>query len=247
MPKFFINNSQIKGNNIYIIGQDVNHIVNVLRLNIGNNINICDTSSTQNYICRIKKIYKDKVDCEIIEKEEENTEPNVQLTICQGIPKGEKMELIIQKNTELGVKNIIPIKMSRCISKIEEKKESKKILRWQKIAEVAAKQSGRNIIPNIENSMTVKELSNKIKEYDIVLLAYEQEERNTLKNELRKLKKDDIKIAVIIGPEGGIEQEELNVLKNGGAKIITLGKRILRTETVGIVVTSIIMYELEQM
>lgn len=247
MPKFFVSNSQIENNNIYIIGQDVNHITNVLRLNIGDSINVCDTSSEQNYICSIKKIDKEKINCEIIKKEEKNTEPNVQLTICQGIPKGEKMELIIQKSTELGVKNIIPVKMNRCISKIENKNEAKKISRWQKIAEVAAKQSGRNIIPKIENSMTIKELCNQIEEYDVVLVAYEQEKNNKLKEELKKLKKDDIKIAVIVGPEGGIEKEEVDILKSNGAKIITLGKRILRTETVGIALSSIIMYELEQM
>ena len=184
MPKFFVADSQIEDNNIYIIGQDVNHITNVLRLNIGDNINVCDTSSAQNYICKIEEIYKDKINCKIIKKDEKNTEPNVQLTICQGIPKGEKMELIIQKTTELGVKNIIPVKMSRCISKIESKNEGKKISRWQKIAEVAAKQSGRNIIPKIEKSMTIKELCKQIKEYDVVFVAYEQEENNKLKEEL---------------------------------------------------------------
>lgn len=250
MPKFFVNSSQIKDNIVCVIGQDVNHITNVLRLNINDKLDICDTSSKQNYICKIVKIYKEKIECKIIEKNEKTTEADIELTMYQGIPKGEKMELIIQKSTELGVKNIVPVKMVRCIAKIESKNETKKLSRWQKIAEVAAKQSGRDIIPKIENIVSIKELCSEIKNYDIVLVAYEGEHINKLRNELKNLKhleKENMRIAVVIGPEGGIEKKEINALKNSGAKIITLGKRILRTETVCLTLASIIMYELEQM
>ena len=157
------------------------------------------------------------------------------------------MELIIQRGTELGVSEFVPVSFKRSIVKISPKDEKKKIDRWNKISEVAAKQSKRDIIPKVRNVESIKNVCNEIKNYDIVLLAYELEENNYIKNELLKIKntKENYKIAVIIGPEGGIEKEEVEVLENAGAKVISLGKRILRTETVALQVSSIIMYELE--
>ncbi len=157
------------------------------------------------------------------------------------------MELIIQKGTELGVNEFIPVAFKRSIVKISGKDELKKIDRWNKIAEVAAKQSGRDIVPKVTNIENIKNVCNEIKNYDIVLLAYELEENNYVKNELLQLKnkKEKYKIAVIIGPEGGIAPEEVEVMKSNGAKVISLGKRILRTETVALQISSIIMYELE--
>ena len=148
-----------------------------------------------------------------------------------------------------GAKAITPVEMNRCIAKIDKKIEFKKISRWQKISEVASKQSKRDVIPKINNVITIKDICNIMSEYDIVLLAYENEKTNTLKNELIKLKNDaknkDLKIGIIIGPEGGLEKEEVEILKENGAKVITLGNRILRTETVALVLIGIIMYELE--
>ena len=158
------------------------------------------------------------------------------------------MELIIQKGTELGVTEFIPVSLKRSIVKISSgKDENKKIDRWQKIAEVAAKQSMRDIVPKVRHIENIKNICNQIKDYDIVLIAYELEEDNYIKNELLKIKKNNsnYKIAVVIGPEGGIDTEEIEDLKKAGAKIVSLGKRILRTETVALQVSSIIMYELE--
>ena len=158
------------------------------------------------------------------------------------------MELIIQKSVELGVHKIIPTNMKRCIVKIEAKEEHKKIERWQKISEVAAKQSGRNLIPKVENITNVKKIINELEQYDILLVAYEEEQENTLKQELVKIKqekKEKLNIGIVIGPEGGIDKEEIEILKQSGAKIVTLGQRILRTETVALNILSIIMYELE--
>ena len=158
------------------------------------------------------------------------------------------MELIIQKSVELGADEITPVEMKRSVVKIDEKSKQKKIERWQKISEVAAKQSGRDIVPKINNIVNIKNICNLINKYDIVLLAYENEKNNKLKNELTKLKnKENLKIGVIIGPEGGLEEQEVKILKEAGAKVITLGNRILRTETVALVVTGIIMYELENL
>ena len=247
MPKFFVENNQIKNDTIYIKDKDVNHIKKVLRKNIEDEITICNENTKQDYLCKITNIEENEITCKILKELETNVESNIEVSIFQGLPKADKMELIIQKSVELGVHDITPIEMKRCVVRLKEKDKTKKIERWQKISKVAAKQCGRNYIPKINNIENLKEISEKIKDYDVVLVAYEEEKENTLKNELELLKKDNdnIKIAVVIGPEGGIDKEEIEVLKRNGAKIITLGKRILRTETVALNVLSIIMYELE--
>lgn len=245
MPKFFVKSNQINDNKVIIIGEDVNHIKNVLRLNIDDDIQVCNLETAQNYMCGINKINNEAIECNIFKKINSEAESNIHINIFQGIPKSDKMELIIQKCVELGANEITPVEMKRCVAKINDKDKVKKILRWQKISEVAAKQCGRDIVPKINEATNIKNICNLIKKYDIVLLAYENEEENVLKNELLKLKGNkSLKIAVIIGPEGGIDKEEVDSLKENGAKVITLGKRILRTETVAFVLVSIIMYEL---
>lgn len=251
MPKFFVTEEQINNSSITIKGQDVKHIKNVLRKKPGDQITICNTELSLDYLCEIINIEDETISCSIIEKLENNVESNIKVTIFQGLPKADKMELVIQKSVELGVFDITPIEMKRCVVKLNEKDKNKKIDRWQKISEVASKQSGRNIIPKINQIINIKEICNLYEEYDIVLVAYENEEKNTLKEELNKIKaqiqgQDQIKIGVLIGPEGGIAPEEIELLNKIGAKIITLGKRILRTETVALNVLSIIMYELEE-
>lgn len=247
MRKFFVKENQINNELITILDEDVNHIKNVLRLNVGEILQICDIDSSKNYICEILELTAKSVTCKILEEIQSIAEGNVELHIFQGLPKADKMELIIQKGTELGVSEFVPVSFKRSIVKISPKDEKKKIDRWNKISEVAAKQSKRDIIPKVRNVESIKNICNEIKDYDIVLLAYELEENNYIKNELLKIKntKENYKIAVIIGPEGGIEKEEVEVLENAGAKVISLGKRILRTETVALQVSSIIMYELE--
>ena len=247
MRKFFVKENQINNELITILDEDVNHIKNVLRLNVGEILQICDIDSSKNYICEILELTAKSVTCKILEEIQSIAEGNVELHIFQGLPKADKMELIIQKGTELGVSEFVPVSFKRSIVKISPKDEKKKIDRWNKISEVAAKQSKRDIIPKVRNVESIKNVCNEIKNYDIVLLAYELEENNYIKYELLKIKntKENYKIAVIIGPEGGIEKEEVEVLENAGAKVISLGKRILRTETVALQVSSIIMYELE--
>ena len=247
MPKFFVKNSQIENDKIMIIGEDVNHIKNVLRLSIDDYLQICDLDTAINYTCGISKIDNEKIECNIFNKIDSEAESNIHINVFQGIPKSDKMELIIQKCVELGVNEITPVEMKRCVAKIEDKAKIKKTERWQKISEVAAKQCGRDRIPKINNVINIKNICNLTPEYDIVLLAYENEEINTLRNELLKLKNKtntNLKIAIIIGPEGGLATEEVELLKENGIKSITLGKRILRTETVAFVLSSIIMYEL---
>lgn len=248
MPKFFVAEEKIKEQEIEIKGKDVNHIKNVLRKKVGDKIIVCNSIIHIDYLCEIRKLDEEKITCNILEKLEANSEANIKVTILQGLPKADKMELIIQKSVELGAYNITPVEMKRCVVKLNEKDKTKKVERWQKIAEVAAKQSGRNIIPKVNEIISIKNICNLCQEYDIVIVAYENEKQNKLRYELKKLKQnntDNLKIAILIGPEGGIDESEIDLLKQNGARIITLGNRILRTETVALNVLSIIMYELE--
>jgi len=205
-------------------------------------------------LCNIENISNENILCKIKEKVEEKVEANIKVTIFQGLPKADKMEYIIQKSVELGVYDITPVEMKRCIVKLNEKDKNKKIDRWQKISEVAAKQCGRDIIPKVNNIINIENVCDLIQKYDIVLVAYENEKENTLKEQIKNIKENIIKnknniktkIGVLIGPEGGIDIKEIEKMKENDAKIITLGKRILRTETVALNILSIIMYELEK-
>ena len=248
MPKFFIEEKQLNRNQIEIQGEDVNHIKNVLRKKIGDCINICCKDTQENFLAEISCINNDSILCNIKEKNKGITESKLYIHIFQGLPKVDKMELIIQKGVELGMRELTPVAMKRCVVKLSEKDVEKKIERWQKISEIAAKQCGRDVIPQINSVVNVKDIGKICKDYDAILVAYENEDKNTLKQELGKLKKiekENIRIAVVIGPEGGIDSEEVEILKINNAKIVTLGKRILRTETVALSMLSIIAYELE--
>lgn len=246
MSKFFVKQNQIENNFIKVIGEDVNHITNVLRMRKNDEIQLCNQDTGENYLATITNIFKDCVECEIKEKIEKTTESNVHITLFQGIPKFEKMELIIQKCTEIGVKNIVPVMMERTVVKLADKVATKKLERWQKIAEIASKQSMRDCIPNVENIIKIKEIDTS--KFDIVLVAYENEEHNMLKTELNKLKITgrEYNIAIVVGPEGGISGKEINILKEKNAVFVSLGKRILRTETAGLVMLGNIIYELEE-
>lgn len=249
MPKFFINHQNKKENEIRIEGEDVNHIKNVLRKKVGDTITICNTETEKDYLCEIIELTEQAIICQEKQVLDTNAEPNIKVSIFQGLPKADKMEWIIQKAVELGVYDITPVEMKRCIVKLTPKEKIKKIQRWQKIAEVAAKQCGRNRIPEIKEIGSISNICDLCSEYDIVLVAYEEEKENTLKRTLEEVKNDlpkDLKIAVLIGPEGGLEETEVTLLREKGAKIVTLGDRILRTETVALNLLSILMYEFER-
>ena len=206
MPKFFVKQEQIKENNIIIQGQDVNHIKKVLRAKIGDELQICNSQTGDNFLCNIKDIKNENILCQIKEEIKEKIESNIEITIFQGLPKADKMEYIIQKSVELGVYDITPVEMKRCVVKLNEKDKNKKIERWQKISEVAAKQCGRDIIPQIKNIINIKNLCNLIEKYDIVLVAYENEKERTLKEQLKEIKEkmnsendeSKIKIGIVI-------------------------------------------------
>ena len=247
MPKFFIKTENLKENEeIWITGSDVNHIKNVLRKKIDDKINICNSDTQKNYECVIKNIEENKIVCKILDEVKSLVESNLNITIFQGLPKSDKMELIIQKATELGVKTIVPVITKRTVIKLKDKDKQNKVDRWRKIAEVAAKQSGRDIIPTIENIINIADI--KFDEFDKIFVLYENEEKISIKDEIEQLKndnKEELNIGIVIGPEGGFAESEIEQLRlNQNVSVVTLGKRILRTETVALVVSGILMYEL---
>ena len=243
MPKFFVTQDKITENQIIIDTEDVAHISRVLRLGIGDHVTVCDSQGTD-YEAEIAEMEQKQIICSITEKRASESEPNIKVTLFQGLPKASKMEYIIQKTTELGISEIVPVKLSRCVVKIDNKKDEKKKLdRWQKISEAAAKQSGRGIVPQISEIMTLDEVIERSKEFDLFFVPYECEEQKTLKEVL--LLKPDIKtVGFIIGPEGGFDPTETEKLHESGIDTITLGKRILRTETAGEAVLAMTMYEI---
>lgn len=243
MPKFFVTQDKITENQIIIDTEDVAHISRVLRLGIGDHVTVCDGQGTD-YEVEIAEMEQKQIICSITEKRASESEPNIKVTLFQGLPKASKMEYIIQKTTELGISEIVPVKLSRCVVKIDNKKDEKKKLdRWQKISEAAAKQSGRGIVPKISEIMTLDEVIERSKEFDLFFVPYECEEQKTLKEVL--LSKPDIKtVGFIIGPEGGFDPTETEKLHESGIATVTLGKRILRTETAGEAVLAMTMYEI---
>jgi len=243
LPKFFVPRENISEDIIHINGGDVQHIRKVLRLGINDSLHLCDGQG-KNYDAVIEKFLDNEIICRILSEEKADTEAEIEVTLFQGLPKASKMDYIIQKTTELGIVKIVPCIMSRCVVKIDNEKDAlKKQQRWQKIAEEAAKQSGRGIIPRVEMPVEFDEAISRLKQADICFAPYECEEENRLKTVL--LKKDKVKsVSFIIGPEGGFDLKEIEKLKENSVDTVTLGKRILRTETAGEAVLSMVMYEL---
>ena len=243
MPKFFIPHEKITDKQIIIDTEDVAHITRVLRLGVGDTVTCCD-SRGMDYEVQIAETEPKRIVCDILSSKKSDAEPNIKVTLFQGLPKASKMEYIIQKTTELGISEIVPVKLSRCVVKIDNKKdEAKKLDRWQKISESAAKQSGRGIVPEVKGFMTLDEVINAAKDFDLFFVPYECEEQKTLREVL--LSKENIKtVGFIIGPEGGFDKAETEKLKNAGIPTVTLGKRILRTETAGEAVLAMMMYEI---
>ena len=244
MFRYFSAEENINKNKINVTGGDARHLKTILRAQMGDKINIVTESSE--YVACVKSLEKDTIECEIIEEIISNNEASTNITLCQGIPKQTKMETIIQQNVEIGVKAFIPLITQRTVVKLNDKeREQKKLERWQKIAKESAKQSKRNVIPTVLDLMTLKELIAKAKyENATIIVPYELEDTKTLKEVLKDKAKD---YYVVIGPEGGFDLSEIVMLQESGAKIVTLGKRILRTQTAGVIASSIIMYECDEM
>jgi 16S rRNA (uracil1498-N3)-methyltransferase len=245
MYHFFVNEEQIQEENIRIIGLDVNHIKNVLRMKLGEKV-LISNGKDKDYLCSLEEITSEEVVAKILSIDEEGTELQAKVYLFQGLPKSDKMELIVQKAVELGVYEIIPVAMKNSIVKLDAKKAESKINRWQGISESAAKQSKRIIIPKVKNVMTLKEALVYAKDFEYNLIPYENARGMSETKKIIASLKPNTSIGVFIGPEGGFDEAEIELALSYGMETITLGKRILRTETAGLTTLSVIMFQLEK-
>jgi 16S rRNA (uracil1498-N3)-methyltransferase len=239
MARFYINKEQISEGKVIIQGKDVNHIKNVLRMKVQDSLELCDNENTL-YNGRIAGFHPNFIEVFIDTVSENQTEPDIKLTVLQCIPKGDKMSTIIQKCVELGVSEIIPVLSHRCVSR----PENKKVIRWNAVSEEAAKQCKRGIIPRVTDIMSFQEAVDAA-DADLKIICYELENERTLHD--IDFSNEKIKtVAVIVGPEGGLEEKEVEYACNKQFFPVSLGKRILRTETVAPTVAGIIMYCMKQ-
>ena len=245
MHHFFTEPSQIREPHIFSTGPDVNHMKNVLRIMPGERVGISDGQGTD-YVCEVDRLEEAGVVLNILSSEKSYSELASRIYLFQGLPKGDKMELIIQKAVELGVFEIVPVATRRAVVKLDEKKAKKKMERWNAIALGAAKQSGRSLIPEVKPVMRFADALDYAKELDVLLIPYEMAEGMERTKEIISAVRPGQSVGVFIGPEGGFDEEEVEKAAAEGAQPVTLGRRILRTETAGLTVLSILMYHLEQ-
>lgn len=251
MYHFFVEPSQISDRSVIITGDDVNHIKNVIRLKPGDEISISNGIDDRDYRCGIEQITDTEVVCTLRFIKEDGVELLSKVYLFQGLPKGDKMELIIQKMVELGVYEVIPVAMKRCVVKLDDKKAKAKAARWQGISESAAKQSRRGLVPRVREVMSYQKALEYAESLDVKLVPYEMEELLDGAAGMAGTRQiiDHLEpgqsIAIFIGPEGGFEESEIQAAIGRGMKPITLGRRILRTETAGMTVMAWIMYQLE--
>ncbi len=247
MHHFFVAPEQINtgDNSVIITGQDVNHIKNVLRMKQGEELAVSNGQDGREYRCGILRMEEDRILCELRFIKEDNVELPCRIYLFQGLPKGDKMELIIQKAVELGVYSVIPLAAKRCVVKLDEKKAASRILRWQGISESAAKQSRRAIVPEVTKVLDFSSAVKSASRMAVKLIPYELAEDMTRTRQILGRLEPGQDVAVFIGPEGGFTEEEVRLASENGIEPVTLGKRILRTETAGLTVLSWIMYLLE--
>lgn len=243
MYNFFVDENQKLNNKYVITGTDFNHIKNVLRMGVGDTFLVSDGGISN--LCEIESFESDSVIAKIIEENYNDTSLPISIYLFQGLPKGDKMELIIQKTVELGVECIVPVEMSRCVVKLDDKKKKSKVSRWQSISESAAKQSKCNRIPDISDVLTYKQALEKAKDLDLLLVPYESKNgMEDTKDALSQIK-SGMSVGILIGPEGGFDEKEVEQAFEIGGKVISLGKRILRTETAAITSVGMCMLHAE--
>lgn len=243
MQRYFLEADAFSSDQVRFTGDELHHISRVMRYTAGDQVIACNGVG-QAFLVEFTHVNKDEAIARIVEELAENRELPVEITLAQGLAKGEKMDMIVQKATEMGATRIIPFTSSRTIVKLNDKKESNRIVRWQKIAKEAAEQAHRSRIPEISEVISYKELLQIGGQFDAALIAYELENQQKLSEILDKLEVGS-KILVVIGPEGGFSEEEVAQAVNSGIKSVTLGKRILRTETAGIAAIAILGYHFE--
>lgn len=249
MYRFFVEQNQIlvENHRAVIIGEDVNHIKNVLRMKPGEEISLVVSGCDKEYRCGISQYTEDVVECELLFIKDSNSELPCEVTLYQALPKSDKMELIIQKAVELGVSRIVPVATKRAVVKLDNTKEEKKIARWNAISEAAAKQSKRGVIPKVSSVMTFAKAVEDAKSCECRLIPYELSDSggmDTTRKLIGSIKPGD-RVAIFIGPEGGFADEEIEIARKAEVEPITLGRRILRTETAGMVVLSWLGFVLE--
>lgn len=245
MYQFFVPPENIQENRIIIEGEDVNHIKNVLRMKPGDEIAVSNGIDGKEYRCGIDRLEGDMIIATLRFIKEDGLELPSKIIVFQGLPKADKMEMIVQKAVELGAFEIVPVATKRSVVKLDPKKAKSKVSRWQEIARAAAKQSKRRIIPDVHDVMTIKQALEYAKDCDLSLIPYELAEDMSHTREIMEQIRPGQKICFFIGPEGGFDEEEIALATEAGVLPITLGKRILRTETAGLTVLSWIMYQLE--
>lgn len=245
MYQFFVEPGQIQDGKIIITGGDVNHIRNVLRMKPGEEIAVSNGIDGREYRCGIENFTENEVICSLRFIKEDAVELPARIYLFQGLPKADKMELIVQKAVELGVYEVIPVTVRRCVVKLDGKKAAGKVGRWQGIAEAAAKQSKRGIIPQVHSVMGMREAVEYASGMEVKLIPYELAEDMRRTREIIEAVGPGADIAVFIGPEGGFEPGEIQMALEAGIEPVTLGRRILRTETAGLTVLSWLMYHLE--
>lgn len=245
MHHFFVEPQQIGENNILITGSDVNHIKNVLRMKIGEQLLISDGTGSD-YTCTIEELHDDSVDVRIDDLQRDGKELPAKLVLFQALPKSDKMELIIQKAVELGAYEIVPVNTSRCVVKLDSKKEQSKLKRWNAIAESAAKQSKRSIIPKVTSVMNFQKAIEEAGKMDYSFIPYENYKDMVETRKALNMMPPKGTIGIFIGPEGGFAESEVEKAIETGVKPISLGKRILRTETAGLAILSLLMFQLEE-
>ena len=246
MQRFFVEPHQVdeEQHQIHITGSDVNHISNVLRMKQGEEVWISD-GGVKEYRCAIEAFSQEEVLLHIIYAQEPDYELPNRIYLFQGLPKADKMELIIQKAVELGAYEVIPVETKRCVVKLDSKKAAKKVDRWQQIAESAAKQSKRMLIPKVHEVLSFKDALKYAQSMDVRLIPYELAKGMKETKEILAGITPGQSVGIFIGPEGGFEEKEVETAISEGAKPITLGKRILRTETAGLAILSVLMFQLE--
>lgn len=245
MYHFFVTKEQTQKDKIIILGDDVNHMKNVLRMKVGEQVTVSDGCDRE-YLCHIEEMFDDHIALKIEDIFGVTSELPCEIVLFQGLPKGDKMELIIQKAVELGAAKIVPVVTSRTIVKWDEKKAKKKVERYNTIAKTAAKQAKRSVIPTVENVITFGQACQMASELSANLIPYENARgMNASKEAIAKIKGKK-SVGIFIGPEGGFDEKEVDQAMAIGAVPITLGKRILRTETAGMTVLSILMFLLEE-
>ena len=247
MFQFFVNKSQIRKEEglAYITGPDVNHISHVLRMKPGEQFYITDGEGQGKYLCALKSVSAEQVICALLKNIADTTELPCEIVLYQGLPKADKMELIIQKAVELGASRIVPVETKRSVVKLDAKKAQAKISRWQGIAEAAAKQSKRDVIPVIGELVSLKEALKEASNYEVSMMPYENAEGMEYTRNLLGEIRPGQRVAIFIGPEGGFDESEVEAALSMGTKPVTLGRRILRTETAGLAILSMLVYVLE--